>query len=147
MVRSQTFLDITKMATLLTPRLPALTCKAQVPCPNRLQESRKPNRWTLATRPQDTLAFLRLARRKPENVRCFNNHMSAYSQGRPSWMDIDFHPVNERLISGFNADKDSVLLVDQAGGLGHDLEELCRKLPRIRWAGWSCRIRPKSLTR
>lgn len=44
-------------------------------------------------------------------------------------MDTDFYPVHERLINGFKADGDSVLLVDQAGGLGHDLEALCRKLP------------------
>ena len=44
-------------------------------------------------------------------------------------MDTDFYPVNERLINGLSVDEDSVLLVDQAGGLGHDLEELCRKLP------------------
>ena len=65
----------------------------------------------------------------PNTFSAFNNHMSAYSQGRPSWMDTDFYPVHERLINGFKADGDSVLLVDQAGGLGHDLEELCRNLP------------------
>ena len=65
----------------------------------------------------------------PKTFSAFNNHMSAYSQGRPSWMDPDFYPTEERLIKGFEAGTDSVLLVDQAGGLGHDLEELCRKLP------------------
>ncbi|KAL1964902.1 hypothetical protein VTN77DRAFT_6255 [Rasamsonia byssochlamydoides] len=28
----------------------------------------------------------------------FNNHMSAYRQGQPSWMDPDFYPVQELLV-------------------------------------------------
>lgn len=50
--------------------------------------------------------------------------MGGYRQGKSSWMDPGFYPVNERLTR--NA-QDSVFLVDVGGGLGHDLEELKAK--------------------
>ena len=48
-------------------------------------------------------------------------------------MDEDFYPVEERL--GYDTqtdDNNAVFLVDVGGGLGHDLEELKFKHPRIR---------------
>ncbi|MBE3045883.1 hypothetical protein IMZ48_25740 [Candidatus Bathyarchaeota archaeon] len=58
----------------------------------------------------------------------FNQHMGGYRQGRPSWMDAGFYPVQERLISGFDdAAPDAALLVDVGGGLGHDIDEFRRK--------------------
>ncbi|KAK4033599.1 Demethylsterigmatocystin 6-O-methyltransferase [Parachaetomium inaequale] len=60
----------------------------------------------------------------------FNHHMGGYRQGRPSWMDPDFYPVQDRLITGMDtASPDSALLVDIGGGLGHDLDEFRRKHP------------------
>lgn len=59
----------------------------------------------------------------------FNNHMSAYRQGRPSWMDPDFYPVQDLLHQGARTDEHAVLLVDVGGGLGHDIEEFHRKHP------------------
>lgn len=59
----------------------------------------------------------------------FNRHMGSYRQGRPSWMDVDFYPVQERLIAGLETTVDAVLLVDIGGGLGHDLGEFRRKHP------------------
>ncbi|MBE3048194.1 hypothetical protein IMZ48_37955 [Candidatus Bathyarchaeota archaeon] len=56
----------------------------------------------------------------------FNQHMGGYRQGRPSWMDKGFYPVQERLINGFDA-ASPALLVDIGGGLGHDLDEFRRK--------------------
>ena len=54
--------------------------------------------------------------------------MSGYRQGKRSWMDSGFYPVNEKLENGSKKDeKDSVFLVDVGGGLGHDLEELKAK--------------------
>lgn len=54
--------------------------------------------------------------------------MSGYRQGKRSWMDPGFYPVNERLDNGSKKDSpDSVFLVDVGGGLGHDLEELKAK--------------------
>ncbi|KAL2174027.1 S-adenosyl-L-methionine-dependent methyltransferase [Thermothelomyces heterothallicus CBS 202.75] len=59
----------------------------------------------------------------------FNHHMGGYRQGRPSWMDPDFYPVKERLVTGLDEGAESVLLVDIGGGLGHDLGEFRRKHP------------------
>lgn len=53
----------------------------------------------------------------------FDHHMGGYRQGRPSWMDPDFFPVQERLIEGMDATQNDLLLVDIGGGFGHDLEE------------------------
>lgn len=71
--------------------------------------------------------FLWLGER-PEHSQHFNNYMSGYRQGKHSWMDPGFYPVNERLEGGLSRnDQDSVFLVDVGGGLGHDLEELKAK--------------------
>lgn len=71
--------------------------------------------------------FVWLAER-PEHFQHFNNYMSGYRQGKRSWMDPGFYPVNERLENGSKKDiQDSVFLVDVGGGLGHDLEELKAK--------------------
>ncbi|SPO07028.1 related to O-methyltransferase B [Cephalotrichum gorgonifer] len=59
----------------------------------------------------------------------FNNHMGGYRQGRPSWMDDGFYPVQQRLLDGFEDAPDAALLVDVGGGLGHDLDEFRRKTP------------------
>lgn len=59
----------------------------------------------------------------------FNNHMGGYRQGRPSWMDAGFYPVQERLIDGFDASDNGAMLVDIGGGLGHDIDEFRRKYP------------------
>lgn len=63
----------------------------------------------------------------PEAASQFNNHMTAYHQGRPSWMDTGFYDV-ESLFS--NVGQDDVLLVDVGGSMGHDLSEFRRK-----WSG------------
>jgi hypothetical protein len=47
----------------------------------------------------------------------FNHHMGGYRQGRPSWMDPGFYPVEERLIQGAKTDADAAFLVDIAGGV------------------------------
>ncbi|KAL4740255.1 S-adenosyl-L-methionine-dependent methyltransferase [Aspergillus similis] len=60
----------------------------------------------------------------------FNNHMTAYHQGRPSWMDEGFYPVSS-LTEGLNIKADDVLLVDVGGNVGHDLSEFRRKWPSI----------------
>lgn len=60
----------------------------------------------------------------------FHYHMGGYRQGRPSWMDAGFFPVQERLIEGFDATADdSVLLVDVGGSFGHDISEFHKKQP------------------
>lgn len=52
-----------------------------------------------------------------------DNHMSGYRQGRPSWMDSGFYPVERNLIEGISHSKDAVLLADIGGGHGRDLQE------------------------
>jgi hypothetical protein len=59
----------------------------------------------------------------------FNNLMSAYHQGRPSWMDVGFYPVQDKLIQGARRGEDEVFIVDVGGNKGHDLEEFTSKWP------------------
>ncbi|KAI0972145.1 putative hydroxyindole O-methyltransferase [Xylaria arbuscula] len=67
----------------------------------------------------------------PTYIDAFNNYMSAYRAGKPSWVDPHFYPVADRLIDGFNPDISEVFLVDVGGGKGHDLQELKAKHPDI----------------
>lgn len=59
----------------------------------------------------------------------FNHHMGGYRQGRPSWMDDGFFPVQERLIKGAKLNADSVFIVDIGGSIGHDVAEFAKKHP------------------
>ncbi|KAL1793217.1 hypothetical protein ACET3X_008199 [Alternaria dauci] len=61
----------------------------------------------------------------------FNNHMGGYRQDRPSWMDSNFYPVQERLIDDMDTSKDAALLVDIGGGYGHDIQEFKNKYPQV----------------
>ncbi|KAK8097505.1 hypothetical protein PG984_016644 [Apiospora sp. TS-2023a] len=58
-----------------------------------------------------------------------NNHMAGYHQGRPSWMDKNMYPVEERLIQGADTSSDAPFLVDIGGSTGHDLAEFLAKHP------------------
>ncbi|KAJ5533842.1 hypothetical protein N7527_000096, partial [Penicillium freii] len=64
----------------------------------------------------------------PELGAQFNNLMSAYHQGRPSWMDGNFYPV-QTLIEGAKTGEEDVFIVDVGGNKGHDLEEFMSKWP------------------
>lgn len=46
--------------------------------------------------------------------------------GRQRWFDLDYYPVEERLISGASRDdgEEGVFLVDVGGGTGHDVNGL-----------------------
>ena len=57
--------------------------------------------------------------------------MSGYRQGKSSWMDDGFYPVRQRLTGSVTLDKESILLVDVGGGLGHDLAEFKKKHPDL----------------
>ena len=65
----------------------------------------------------------------PPYLQAFNNYMSAYRTGKPSWVDPGFYPVSERLVQGFDAANSEAFLVDVGGGKGHDLRELRAKHP------------------
>ena len=67
----------------------------------------------------------------PPYIEAFNNYMSVYRAGKPSWVDAGFYPVSDRLIDVFNAEYSDVFLVDVGGGMGHDLRELREKYPHV----------------
>lgn len=71
-----------------------------------------------------------LMSQNPLLIDSFNNHMTAYRAGKPSWLDKGFYPVVDRLVEGFDAGEQGhsdVFLVDVGGGKGHDLRELREK--------------------
>jgi hypothetical protein len=70
------------------------------------------------------LHFFDFLKEHPEAASQFNNHMSAYHQGRPSWMDSGFYDV-PALIKAVG--EEDALLVDMGGSVGHDLSEFRRK--------------------
>ena len=53
--------------------------------------------------------------------------MGGYSQGRPSWMNADFFPVQERLVKGAKSEVDAAFIVDIGGSVGHHLVDFARK--------------------
>ena len=73
--------------------------------------------------------FFECVQKNPTLNKQFNNHMSVYHQGRPSWMDKGFYPVRERLIEGASLGEEVVFLVDVGGSIGHDVSEFRRKWP------------------
>ncbi|CAG8075316.1 unnamed protein product [Penicillium nalgiovense] len=70
------------------------------------------------------LHFFEFMKENPEAASQFNNHMSAYHQGRPSWMYVGFYDVPSLFP---NVTQDDVLVVDVGGSVGHDLSEFRRK--------------------
>jgi hypothetical protein len=62
-----------------------------------------------------------------EGLDTCNTFMEADRGSRPSW--LEWFPVKEQIIDGFDAGKGDVLLVDVAGGRGHDIEALHKKFP------------------
>ncbi|KAI1473357.1 putative O-methyltransferase [Daldinia eschscholtzii] len=61
----------------------------------------------------------------------FNLHMSGYHQGRASWMDPGFFPVQEKLVNGAERNEEAVFLVDIGGSIGHDIQEFLIKHPSV----------------
>ena len=57
--------------------------------------------------------------------------MAGYHQGRPSWMDDGFYPIEGRILPELKDDPDAVTIVDVGGSIGHDLRELKEKMPKI----------------
>lgn len=77
------------------------------------------------------MGFFSHVQQEPLTAKQFNNHMSAYAQGRLRWMDPGFYPVQEQLIDGVTIGDDDVLLVDVGGSFGHDLSDFRRKWPGL----------------
>ena len=74
----------------------------------------------------------------PELLQCFINDIAGYRQGKQSWVEPGFYPVDLRLGTEVKTNADAILLVDVGGGLGHDLEDfkpnilICRE-------SWFCK--------
>ncbi|KAI1039420.1 hypothetical protein LB505_002641 [Fusarium chuoi] len=58
-----------------------------------------------------------------------NNHMGGYRQGRLPWMHPSLYAVEKTLFPGSGQAPDAPLLVDVAGGLGHDIHEFKKFYP------------------
>lgn len=71
--------------------------------------------------------FFDFLKTHPVTAKQFNNHMSAYHQGRPSWMDVGFYDVPQLIKT--DVEDSGALLVDIGGSVGHDLSEFRRKWP------------------
>ncbi|KAH8654647.1 putative O-methyltransferase [Tricladium varicosporioides] len=69
------------------------------------------------------LPFFAWLDQTPPYLSIFNNYMSAYRAGKPTWCDPGFYPI-EHLTTGFDYTSNPALLVDVGGGIGHDLQEL-----------------------
>ena len=67
----------------------------------------------------------------PELLQCFNNYMAGYRQGKQSWVEPGFYPVDLRLGKEAKTQADAVLLVDVGGGLGHDLKDFKANYPHL----------------
>ena len=63
----------------------------------------------------------------PSQLSNFNNFMGGQRRNRVDWFDS--FPVEEILIRGSHADSEGVLLIDIAGGRGHDIQGFVRRFP------------------
>ncbi|KAI9875694.1 MAG: hypothetical protein M1830_008092 [Pleopsidium flavum] len=57
----------------------------------------------------------------PERGKSFNVFMAGQREGRQSWLDV--YPLEKQLQHDLREDKEAVLLVDIAGGRGHDVKD------------------------
>ncbi|KXH39126.1 hypothetical protein CSAL01_03157 [Colletotrichum salicis] len=55
--------------------------------------------------------------------------VGGYRQGRVPWMHLSLYPVEKTLFKDADTSPDSPLLVDVAGGLGHDIDEFKKMYP------------------
>ena len=65
---------------------------------------------------------------RPDVMTDFNSFMESDRGSRPDW--VDWFPVQQQLLDGFKADEEAVLLVDVAGGRGHDIALFKNKFPQ-----------------
>lgn len=55
--------------------------------------------------------------------------VGGYRQGRLPWMHPSLYPVEQTLFAGADSSPDAPLVVDVAGGLGHDINEFKKFYP------------------
>lgn len=58
-----------------------------------------------------------------------NLTVGGYRQGRVPWMHPSLYPVENILFPDADTSPDAPLLVDVAGGLGHDIDEFKKMYP------------------
>lgn len=63
----------------------------------------------------------------PETIKTFNTFMVGGKAARAHW--TSWYPVRERLLEG--ADADGTLMVDIAGGKGHDVDAFMKACPEV----------------
>ena len=60
-------------------------------------------------------------RDNPDRGSSFNVFMAGQRRGRANWLDV--YPFEQQMLSDCRNESDAVLLVDVAGGRGHDLND------------------------
>ncbi|KAF6802778.1 hypothetical protein CSOJ01_11348 [Colletotrichum sojae] len=58
-----------------------------------------------------------------------NHRMGGYRQGRVPWMHPSLYPVEKTLFPDMDGSPEAPLIVDVAGGLGHDIDEFKKLYP------------------
>lgn len=66
----------------------------------------------------------------PEEHHDFDLSMRARREGQANW--LDFFPLEERIVHGFQTKDDAALIVDIGGGLGHVIESILDKYPDLK---------------
>ncbi|KAH1519638.1 hypothetical protein KXW39_007870 [Aspergillus fumigatus] len=68
--------------------------------------------------------------RHPDLLHSFHQFMTTQRVGHVQW--LDFYPIEEQLLSGFDSsDPKSVLLVDVGGSVGHEIQAVKKRYPSI----------------
>jgi len=65
---------------------------------------------------------------EPELFRACNEFMEGNRGSRTSW--VKWYPVQEQLLDGFDANQGDTLMVDIAGGYGHDVAQFRETFPQ-----------------
>lgn len=78
-----------------------------------------------------SLSFFEYLYTIPGMAEEFAHHMTGSRHGQASWMDPDFYPVAERLVTEADTSPDAVFLVDVGGSTGHDIAEFNDKHPDV----------------
>ncbi|KAF2464000.1 S-adenosyl-L-methionine-dependent methyltransferase [Lindgomyces ingoldianus] len=68
--------------------------------------------------------------KQPELLHSFHQFMTTQRVGHPQW--LDFYPIEQELVPGFDAsDPDAVFLVDVGGSVGHEIQAVKKRYPNI----------------
>ena len=65
----------------------------------------------------------------PEELNDFNLWMTGQREGRANW--LDFYPLQEKLLNGFEGSDSSVMFVDVGGARGHEVEAIKKRFPDL----------------